>query len=531
MADPLDPLMRVMRRLSALVAAIALGSCADLNVVEPGAPVEVRVSPDTVFLRIGASANLRALALDASDALLVQRTPSWSSASGAVATVDDTGRVSAIGAGSVVITATVGGRQGTAVAIVSGDPVAITADAGDGQTAGVNETLPIAPRVRVTDAGGNPVYGVDVTFAVTSGGGSIAATAPVRTDLEGRASTAWTMGPSSGPNTLTATIAGAGITGNPVTFTATAEVGPPSATTSGILAIPATIPPSSGSSPASITVTVRDDLGRTVSGATVTLAATGSGNVLTQPGTTDLSGQATGTLTSTVAETKTITASVNGTVVLTQTATVTVTAGAPAAIALVTPPAGAVSNALFQTQPVVEVRDAFGNRLLTANDPISVSLVAGDGLLVSGTGSFTVNAINGRATFTGLRIRGLRVASDTLGIGPHVLEFTMPGLAPVRSDTLRVEVSYGYNVVDVYTRGGCIACHGYTWATQVNVTIGGSGSCAGRIRVVPADSTSLMYEKMKSLTPPCGGPMPSTLMSSRQQRIVRDWILQGARDN
>src|SRR2546422_7509538 len=60
------------------------------------------------------------------------------------------------------------------------------------------------------------------------------------------------------------------------------------------------------------------------------LAATGSGNTLTQPGgTTDAAGVATGTLSSTVAEPKTVSATIGGTAV-TQTAAVTVTAPAGA---------------------------------------------------------------------------------------------------------------------------------------------------------------------------------------------------------
>jgi hypothetical protein len=279
-------------------------------------------------------------------------------------------------------------------------------------------------------------------------------------------------------------------------------------------------------------VTVRDSLGRTVSGAAVTLAATGSGNTLTQPSTvTDHQGRTTGTLSSTVAEDKTVSATVDGTTVLTQTATVTVNPGAAAAIALITEPAGAVSNAFFVTQPVVEIRDGFGNRLTTATDPVSVSLAYGDGVLASGTGTFTVNAVDGRATFSGLHVRGPRALGDTLGLGAHVLQFAVPGLAPVRSDTVQVEVSFAYNVADVFARG-CAGCHGsaYTPATMVNVP-SAFGPCIGRTRVVPGDSTSLLYEKMKA-APACGDQMPiAELMSPRQRLIVRDWILQGARDN
>src|SRR3989442_1770836 len=89
-----------------------------------------------------------------------------------------------------------------------------------------------------------------------------------------------------------------------------------------VAATPASLTAGSGSA----TVTAKDANGNLVSGATVVLAATGSGNTLTQPsGTTNTSGVATGTLSSSVAEAKTVSATINGTAV-TQTAAVTVSA-------------------------------------------------------------------------------------------------------------------------------------------------------------------------------------------------------------
>src|SRR2546426_676964 len=71
-----------------------------------------------------------------------------------------------------------------------------------------------------------------------------------------------------------------------------------------------------GSGTSTLTVTAKDANGNLVSGATVVLAATGSGNTLTQPsGTTNTSGVATGTLSSSVAEAKTVSATINGTAV------------------------------------------------------------------------------------------------------------------------------------------------------------------------------------------------------------------------
>jgi hypothetical protein len=88
-----------------------------------------------------------------------------------------------------------------------------------------------------------------------------------------------------------------------------------------------------GGAPATITAIAKDATGNPVSGATVVLSASGTGNSLTQPaGPTDASGVATGTLGSTVAQTKTVSAAIGGTPIA-QTATVQVTAQRDSAIA------------------------------------------------------------------------------------------------------------------------------------------------------------------------------------------------------
>jgi large repetitive protein len=98
--------------------------------------------------------------------------------------------------------------------------------AGDGQTATAGTAVAIPPAVRVFDANNNPVAGAPVTFAVASGGGTVTPTTPVSTNAEGiAAATSWTLGPVAGPNSLTATVGGAGVSGSPVTFQATGAVG------------------------------------------------------------------------------------------------------------------------------------------------------------------------------------------------------------------------------------------------------------------------------------------------------------------
>jgi hypothetical protein len=79
---------------------------------------------------------------------------------------------------------------------------------------------------------------------------------------------------------------------------------------------------------ATITVTAKDALGNPVAGATVELAATGSGNALTQPGPTGADGVATGAISSSDVGEKTVSAAatVQGvTTAITQTAAVLVT--------------------------------------------------------------------------------------------------------------------------------------------------------------------------------------------------------------
>ena len=94
-------------------------------------------------------------------------------------------------------------------------------NAGDGQTASLGAAVSIAPSVIVKDVKNDPVAGVTVTFAVASGGGSVTGASAV-SDASGIATVgSWKLGTVAGANTLTATCAG--LTGSPVTFTATGD--------------------------------------------------------------------------------------------------------------------------------------------------------------------------------------------------------------------------------------------------------------------------------------------------------------------
>ena len=98
-----------------------------------------------------------------------------------------------------------------------GAVTSIVAVAGTAQTGAVSTTLPDSIGARVTDAFGNPVEGVTVTWSLQAGGGSLALSLS-NTDTLGIARNAWTLGATVGTQSVSATAAGL----TPVTFTATA---------------------------------------------------------------------------------------------------------------------------------------------------------------------------------------------------------------------------------------------------------------------------------------------------------------------
>ena len=93
---------------------------------------------------------------------------------------------------------------------------------GEPQT-GQSGTEAVAPlRVRVTNLAGDPVSGVTVAWAVTSGGGTLS-NASTETSSEGIAAVTFTYG-QAGEQVITATIPG--LNGSPQTFNLTATAPP-----------------------------------------------------------------------------------------------------------------------------------------------------------------------------------------------------------------------------------------------------------------------------------------------------------------
>lgn len=103
---------------------------------------------------------------------------------------------------------------------VAGPAATVAMSGGDNQVAPAGSAVGAPPAVFVSDRFGNPVSGLPVNFTVSSGGGTLTGASPT-TDAQGVATVGgWTLGNVHGLNSLTATVAGSGIAGNPITITA-----------------------------------------------------------------------------------------------------------------------------------------------------------------------------------------------------------------------------------------------------------------------------------------------------------------------
>lgn len=120
---------------SGLVTAVAPGTATMTATIEgksataaitvtPATVATVSVTPATATLEPKQTAQLTARALDATSTALTDRKLTWTTSSAAVATVNDSGRVTAVAPGSATITATSDGKSGSAAITVNRTSVA-----------------------------------------------------------------------------------------------------------------------------------------------------------------------------------------------------------------------------------------------------------------------------------------------------------------------------------------------------------------------------------------------------------------------
>ena len=207
-------------------------------------------------------------------------------------------------------------------------------------------------------------------------------------------------------------------------------------------------------------ITLRDQAGLTVSAATNSVTAAVASGTGALSGTTSLNavaGVATFTdLKITGSGSHTLSFTIAGPLSATS-GSFTITAVATK-IAIVTQPAGATeSGVVFPTQPVIEIQDATSTRVPGATNAVTVSLASGTGAL---SGTLTVAAVNGTATFTDLKIAGS---------GAHTLSFTS-GVLTGAGPSGTVTVTQVVRSVSITTQPGG-ALSGSILSTQPVITL------------------------------------------------------------
>ena len=360
--------------------------------------------------------------------------------------------------GGLVLNACGGGGNGG----TGPTPNTITANAGNNQVAPAGSALPESLAVIVRDQGGAPLAGVNVTFAVTGGGGSVSPTTRA-TDAAGIAKTRRTLGPNAGTQTTSATAGSL----PPAPFSAIAQI-------NGAVNIANSTPPgltdTVGATEAeSLAVLVTNQSATPVQGISVTWSSVGGSVSPTSVPTTAAGLSKVRFTYGTGAGNQTATATVTGLVGSPVTITLNATAGTAVSIAK-TAGDGGTAAPNSQVTYTVQSRDTHGN----AKGGVTV-----DWAVASGGGSITpaqnTTAANGNASAQ--RTLGAGTGAQTAtatatGLTGSPLTFTTT--AAVVS-TVRVEDNF-FNPSAINVTAGTVVTWDWQGGNVHNVTFSTAGS-------------------------------------------------------
>ena len=156
------------RRRRYLLAVAALGTLAIAGCSDTSAPVpvaSVTVTPASSDALVGGTVQLTAVAKDAQGNALADRAITWSTASATVATVNASGLVTAVGAGTATISATSEGRSGSATITVSVPQVPVASVSIAATTQPIERTTTQQLVATTRDASNNVLTGRTVTWS------------------------------------------------------------------------------------------------------------------------------------------------------------------------------------------------------------------------------------------------------------------------------------------------------------------------------------------------------------------------------
>ncbi len=390
-----------------------------------------------------------------------------------ISTSGDDGRAAAErvlgpGAGAQTAQASASGFGGSPVTFahtaIPAVPAALVLVSGNGQTAPAGFALGDSLVVHLEDANGNGIGGKAISWVPSPGSGS-ASPGSSTTDPNGFASTQWTLGGAVGDNTLNAVFSGL----PPITFTG-----------KGTSDVPTTLAKNGGDNQSGfvgttltnpLSVKVTDSRGNPVEGVTVSWTANDGGSVSSPTSATNSAGIAeVDRALGLVPGDYTTTAAVSGLNGSPVTFTSHANLGSGSKLAFTTGPSNRVVGQPFSPPLKVEIQDGSGN-LIPSN--ASVTITASQGNPVTGTA--TVNAVAGVATFSNLAI-------NTVGTG-YTLTAHSGSLINAVSDPF--DVTQGSTTISITGRNPStsVVGQGVTVNYDINILNPGAGSLTGSVTV------------------------------------------------
>ncbi len=411
-------LIRLMLLVGGAALAASCGGGGDVtgppDPPPPPAVGSVELEPGTVNLAVRQTSQLVATVRAADGAALTGRTVSWTTADAAIATVGESGLVTAIAPGEVQVTATSEGKAASAAVTVSAEPVATVEVTPSPASVAVGQTGQLAAVAK--SAGGVELVGRPVSWATGDPALAIVSQTGVVTGM------------AVGEVTITATSEGkSGSSRVTVSAVSVATVAVTPATSS--IATGATV---------ELTATAKDADGATLAGRAPTWS-TSNAAVATVSTAGKVTGAGPGTAT--------ITATIEG---KTGTASITVTQAAVASVTIA--PSAPTVTVGQRVQLTATVKDAQGavlnGRTVTwTTSAAGVATVSGSGLVSAvAVGTATVTAtsegVSGTTTVTVTAAVGI-VRTWKGGASGRATDWSAagnwnPSGVPIPLDTVRV---------------------------------------------------------------------------------------------
>ncbi|MHB1097554.1 MAG: beta strand repeat-containing protein [Gemmatimonadaceae bacterium] len=386
----------------------------------PGASAAaVAITPKTFSGTPGQNTTFTAQAFGPAGQQLPGTPIAFTSGNDAVVTINEsTGAATLRGRGTTKVYALLlTGPADSAVVTVTLPASQLQLVSGGGQSAPAGATLAQPVIARVVASDGIGVSGVTVGFAASGGGTVIPATAI--SDASGNVSTQWKLGPTAGAQTLTVT--SAGLTGSPLTVSATAQVITP--TRLAVITQPAST--LAGATINAVSVAAQDASGNTVTSFTgaVSVAIANNAGGATLSGTTTVNAVAG---IATFSDLKLNRPGTGYTLVLNAsgltsatTSAFNITAGSAARLVVGAVPSSVDAGLVITPSITVTATDSTGNTVTSFTGAVTVAIGTNPG---GGTlsGTLTRTAVAGVATFDNLSINrngvGYTLAASATGL-------------------------------------------------------------------------------------------------------------------